>query len=59
MFEFRKPLDPHCYNPFKGEVASRSAKDINSIRIAAGEKVGYITMNLALIIAVSPCVQGA
>jgi ATP-binding cassette subfamily B (MDR/TAP) protein 1 len=36
-----------------GEVAARSNKDINLIRVAFGERVGYIVMNLALIIAVS------
>jgi len=36
-----------------GEVVSRSSKDIDSIRIGLGERVGYLIWSLSTIIAVS------
>ena len=37
-----------------GEVVTRSSKDIDSIRIGLGERVGYLFWTLSAIICVSP-----
>jgi ATP-binding cassette subfamily B (MDR/TAP) protein 1 len=36
-----------------GEVAARCSKDISTIRVGFGERIGYVTSNLAVVIAVS------
>lgn len=40
-----------------GEIVTRAGKDINLIRTGLGEKLGYLTWSLAIILAVRQCLN--